>query len=53
MNAHAICLYPIGNSNVPESSAVTMETNLSLKNHVSKKKLVFFTDLMTLKINIK
>ena len=26
--AHANCLYPIGNSNVPGSSAVTMETNI-------------------------
>ena len=26
--AHAICLYPIGNSNAPGSSAVTIETKI-------------------------
>ena len=51
MYAYEICPYPIGNSNVTESSAVTIETKL--KNQVSKKKLVFFTDLLTLKINSK
>ena len=39
---------PKGKSNVSESSAVTMETKL--KKQVSKKYLVFFGDLLTLKL---
>ena len=47
---HTTSLKHMGKSNVQESSAVTIETNL--KNPVSKKYLVFFTDLLTLNVNI-
>ena len=49
--AHAICLTSIWESNIPESSAVTMETNLKIL--VSKKYLAFLADLLTLKVIIK
>ena len=49
--AHAICLYPIEKSNVPKSSAVTMEAKLEKSGF--QEIAGFFSDLLTLKINIK